>query len=92
MKISNTSLDSNGLDSNGLLGGTDGQGGALSLYGVRLATLTKTVFVNNSLAGLTDSGGAIAVRESSVEFRGVQFSRNVARHVFFLSKKIYIKK
>ena len=64
------------MESNG--GGAGG--GALSLDGVRDATIIKSVFFNNSVAGLTDAGGAVMAKESTVKFAGVQFSQNVAAH------------
>jgi len=70
--ISNTTMESNGL-----LGGTIG-GGALRLYGVRDATITKSGFFNNSVGGLGGDGGAVMAIESKVNFEGVQFSHNVA--------------
>ena len=66
------------MESNGLLGGAGGFGGALSLDGVRDATITKSVFFNNSVAGVADAGGAVSARESTVKFAGVQFSQNLA--------------
>jgi hypothetical protein len=70
VKISNTIMESNRLQG--------GAGGAVGLYGVRDATITKSGFFKNSVAGLGGAGGAVGVWESLVKFEGVQFAQNIA--------------
>ena len=70
VKISNTTMEQ----------GAASLGGALSFQGVRDATITKSAFINNSALGLSDYGGAVSCRESTVNFAGVQFSKNTAKY------------